>query len=128
MIYKQIYLPDDVRNEAIDFTKSVIDLLDDQHRLSGYDAASFYILTDSFSQYLDGRDIVNAEGLIVTTSMGNKAAHPAFTIAKECNKTVMNIAKEMGLSLRSRKMITNLAQETESSPLELFLKQNLSDD
>lgn len=128
MIYRNIYLPDDIRQEAKDFVINVIDNLYNQNRLSQLDSASLYIVADAFSNYLNARDIVQKEGLVITNNLGNAIIHPAQKVAKDAQVSVLNFAKEMGLSLKSRKAIISLAQETEKSPLELFMQQNLDDE
>lgn len=123
MNYKNIELPEDMREETKRFISNIIDQLDENMQLSTRDTGCYFILAESYDTYLQALEIQRREGLIFTSPTGVKSVHPAVTLAKNLKTTILRTMLEMGLSLRSRKSLAVLQNEAEESPLTEFLKQ-----
>lgn len=124
MKYKNINLSDGLTEQTISFIKKYIDNLDRANTLSQLDELSLSLLADSYDTYQKAMAIIREEGLITTSDRHNAAPHPAVKIANDAFKNMTNILKEMSGTIRSRSVIKQIAQETETSPLEEFIKNN----
>lgn len=124
MRYKNINLPDGLGEQSTAFIKRFIDNLEKTNTLSQLDELALYLLANSYDDYLKATAIVREEGMVVTSDRHNAAPHPCVKIAKDAQTSITNILKEIGGTVRARSVIKQIAQETEASPLEAFIKEN----
>ena len=64
------------------------------------------LLCQRFADYLDARDIVAEEGLLIETTNGNCIQHPAIGIMNQAWRDVVKVAANFGLSPADRASIT----------------------
>lgn len=124
MIYKEINLPDSLLKDTERYITSIIDTLSETKKINCLDEGALFMLAESYNNYLKCRDIVNVDGFTFTTDRGNIAIHPAVKIMKDCQVLCVNLMKEIGLTLKSRKTLDVMTQEAEDSPLVAFMKES----
>lgn len=124
MIYKEINLPDELLSDTQRYIYNIIDALTENKKINCLDEGALYMLAENYNNFLKCREIVNKEGFTFTSDRGNIAIHPAVKIMKDSQMLCVNLMKEIGLTLKSRKSLDVMSMETEDSPLVQFMKEN----
>lgn len=117
-------LPKNLEEETIEYINNVLKYLEKNESLQVIDGGALYMLTESYNTYIKASKQLNKEGLTFENNMGNVAPHPAFSIRKASLSQAMDILRDFGLSLKSRKQIKKDESNEEDSPLVEFLKNN----
>lgn len=126
MKYRDIELPDNLRDIAKEYIISVLDELADNDKLNKLDSASYYILASQFNTYLGALEEQNQKGITTVSHNGNISVAPWSKVLKDSLIAVTRISQELGLTIRSRKSLKVLENDAneEESPLSKFMKQN----
>ena len=122
MNYKNIQLPDDLREKTVDFMKSIIDAFDLENKLNKLDTLSLYILAGNVDMFLECEEDIKINGMVVVSDRGNKSLSPYVLQQKQTQNSIMSLLKELGLTLYSRGKM-KVIETTDDSPLMDFLKK-----
>lgn len=117
-------LPDNLEEETKEYINNVLKYLEKNESLEIIDGGALYMLTESYNTYIKASRQLNEEGLTFENNMGNKTVHPAFQIRKAALAQAMDILRDYGLSIKSRKQIKKDETNETDSPLMDFLKNN----
>ena len=124
MEYKNITLPDDLRDLTIDFMKGIIDTFDKENKLNNLDALSLYLLAGNFNLYLECEEQIKKNGMVQFSDRGNMSLSSYAVQQKQLQSSIITILKEMGLTLGSRTKMKDIQTDLEDSPLAGFLGRN----
>lgn len=126
MKYRNIELPDNLRDLAKEYIISVLDELAEADKLNTLDSASYYILASQFNTYLEAKEMTDEKGLTSVSPTGLISVAPWVKIQKDSMIAVTRISQELGLTIRSRKSLKVLENDAneEESPLSKFMKMN----
>lgn len=122
-LYKGVQLPENICEQALDFTKRFIDSLDENMILSPNDELSLYLLANAYDQYIEASRITKEKGLIFVSDRSNESISASVKIMKDAHTQIMGILKEMSGTIRSRSVVKQLVQETEESPLKELMNE-----
>lgn len=115
-------LPDNLENETQEYINNVLRYLEKNENLNLIDGGALYMLTEAYNTFIKSTKQLNKEGVTFENNMGNIVLHPAFNVRKAALKEAMDILRDFGLTLSSRRKIKAVENETEESPLENFIK------
>lgn len=117
-------LPDNLENETIEYINNVLKYLEKNEALNIIDGGALYMLTEAYNTFIKASKQLDREGYTFENSTGNITLHPAFTIRKTAVKECMDILRDFGLTLKSRKQIKKDDSDSETSPLLELMKNN----
>lgn len=120
----KLILPDNLRKESKQFIEGVIRNLKKKGTYSDDDNGSLYMLAKSYDTYLMSIDKLNEEGYIIISDRGNQSLSPWVTVQKNAEKTVIELMRDFGLTLKSRTTLKVIADEVEEeSELSKFIRE-----
>lgn len=120
---KNFNIPTDIEDEAKDYIKDVLEMLESNGVIENVDNAALTMLARNYSMFIKANKQLEKEGLTVTSDRGNIAAHPAIKIAKDAQTQAMKVMLEFGLTAKARTKLPKLeANTTNDTPLEAFIK------
>lgn len=122
MNYKNIQLPDDLREKTVDFMKSIIDAFDLENKLNKLDTLSLYILAGNVDMFLECEEDIKLNGMTVVSDRGNKSLSPYVLQQKQTQNSIMSLLKELGLTLYSRGKM-KVIENTDDSPIMDLLRK-----
>ena len=128
IIIKNVRLPSGISKLTISFIESIIDQFEDEKKLNKLDDLSIYLLASNLDIYLQCEEEIRKNGLTITTDRGNETLSPFAAQMKVAYTAVMNLLKELGLTLGSRSKIKAISEAPEESPLLKLLKDDNSRD
>lgn len=118
-------IPTDIEDEAKEYMKDVLNMLDSNGVMEDVDNAALTMLARNYSMFIKANKQLEKEGLTVTSDRGNIAAHPAIKIAKDAQTQAMKVMAEFGLTAKARTKLPKLEANTGTdSPFEAFMKNN----
>lgn len=120
MLYKNVKLPDNLKDETIGFMKNIIDIFEEQNRLNQLDVLSLYILAGNVDMFLICEEHIKSEGMTVTSDRGNSSLSPYVILQKQVQNSILSLLKETGLTTYSRSKLKMIDSE-EKSPLDKLL-------
>ena len=121
MLYKNVKLPDNLKDETIGFMKNIIDIFDEQNRLNQLDVLSLYILAGNIDIYLICEEHIKNEGMTTVSDRGNVSLSAYVIQQKQVQNSILSLLKETGLTTYSRSKLKMIDSE-EKSPLDNLLK------
>lgn len=120
---KNFNIPADIENEAKDYIKDVLEMLESNGVIENVDNAALTMLARNYSMFIKANKQLEKEGLTVTSDRGNIAAHPAIKIAKDAQTQAMKVMAEFGLTAKARTKLPKLEANTSNdTPLEAYIK------
>lgn len=118
-------IPTDIEDEAKEYIKDVLNMLDSNGVMEDVDNAALTMLARNYSMFIKANKQLEKEGLTVTSDRGNIAAHPAIKIAKDAQTQAMKVMAEFGLTAKARTKLPKLEANTGTdSPFEAFMKNS----
>lgn len=124
MKIKNIQLPDNLKDLTYQFMKGIITNFDKEGKLNSLDQLSLYILANNINTYLQCEEKIEEKGIMAVSSYGNESVSPFVNLQKQTQNQIVQILKEMGLTLNSRSRINlNESNDLSDSPILNFLKK-----
>lgn len=124
MKYKTITLPDNLKELTYNYMKGIINQFDKEKKLNNLDALSLYVLAGNINLYLECEEKIQEKGIMSVSSYGNESISPFVQLQKQIQTQILNIMKEMGLTLHSRSKISlNESNDITDSPILNFLSK-----
>lgn len=117
-------LPNDLESETVEYVNNILKYLEKNETLNIIDGGALYMLCESYNTYIKTSKQLNKEGYTFENNMGNITVHPAFQVRKTALAQAMDILRDFGLTLKSRKQIKKDETNENESPLLDFLKNN----
>lgn len=127
-IYKNIRLPSKIKPLTISFIEAIIDTFEQEKKLNSLDNLSIYLLASNLDIYFQCEEEIRKTGLTIITDRGNASLSPYASQMKVAYTAILNLLKELGLTLGSRSKIKAISEAPEESPLLKLLKDDNSRD
>ena len=103
---------------AIRKIKEIIEELKDNY--STLDEALIVTYGVNYSRWIKIQNDIEKEGYQLESSKGGKYLSPAFNASKSVEKTLLNIANQLGLSISSRKRLDIQNNQKDETEISLF--------
>lgn len=117
-------IPADIEDEAKNYIKDVLDMLESNGVIEDVDTAALTMLARNYSIFIKASKRIEKDGLTVESDRGNISPHPAIKIANDAQTKAVKIMTEFGLTAKARTKLPKLDASTGTdSPLESFLKK-----
>lgn len=106
-----------------DYMRIVVDKLKEMDKLEAVDMATLDLLASSYDRYLRAEAIIRKEGFTIVGGRGLMTTHPAVKMSKDASTQVFHLARELGLTVKSREQMPTLkSTDEEDDPLKGLLK------
>ena len=126
--YKKITfrIPDSIRHdEARKIIADIEKQLNKSEMLEVADIPQLHRMSIAYDTYLTCVDILAEEGLTMRNLKGEIVKRPEANLLKESWSQYLELAKEYGLTVKSKGQIKALnVEDAEESPLTAFLREN----
>lgn len=122
MKYKDIELPDGLRDLAYQFIYGIINTFETENKLNNLDSLSLYLLAGYVNQYLECEEDIRKNGLTRISDRGNASLSPYVIQQKTTYNSILSLLKDFGLTLSSRTKI-KVIDDVDKNPLLDFLKK-----
>ena len=108
------------------FAKSYIQKVEDTLMQMGcfeeVDKFNLDLLGDSLSLYLKGKEELDKYGLLFTSDSGRKTANPCMQLVKSQQGVIIQLMKELSISLRQRRFLQR-DSIIDNDPMDEFLNK-----
>lgn len=102
----------------------IVRILNDKGMLDATDIPQLHRMATAYDTYLSCLDVLSERGYTMTNNKGETVKRPEANILKESWSQYIEIAKEYGLTAKSKTRIKAMASEDNmDSPLDAFLKK-----
>ena len=91
--------------------------------LEDADKENLKLLKIQIELYYRAIDNLEKNGLTAIDKVGRSTVNPAFNIQRSAICNVIALLKELSISARQRRLLTNAGQTNEEDPMDVFLKQ-----
>lgn len=117
-------LPDSIQHEETTrLINGLVKQLNEREMLELSDIPQLHRMATAYDMYLTCVDILNREGMTMSNLKGETVKRPEANLLKENWSQYLELAKEYGMTAKSKGQIKALASgESEESPLDAFLE------
>ena len=117
-------LPETIKHkEARKIITDLVKQLSEKDMLEFADIPQLHRMATAYDAYLECVDILAREGMTMTNLKGETVKRPEANLLKENWSQYLELAKEYGLTAKSKGQIKALSQgDNTESPLETYLK------
>jgi P27 family predicted phage terminase small subunit len=70
------------------------------------DAQALTLLCTNLGMWRDARDLIDRDGLLLDTELGSQKTHPAVGNVATCEKVILSLLGELGMTPVARSRIT----------------------
>lgn len=124
--YKKISfkLPEAIKHkEARKIISDLVRQLNEREMLESADIPQLHRMATAYDTYLECVDILSEKGMTMENLKGETVKRPEANLLKESWSQYLELAKEYGLTAKSKGQIKALSgNENEESPMDAFLK------
>jgi P27 family predicted phage terminase small subunit len=96
--------------------------LNDAGVLTYSDIPQLHRMATAYDAYLSCLDVLSVKGMTMTNLKGETVKRPEANLLRESWSQYLEIAKEYGLTTKSKGQIKSLQPADEESPLDMYLK------
>lgn len=116
-------LPKTIKHkEARKVINDIVRHLNDNGKLTSYDIPQLHRMATAYDTYLSCTDVLSKDGLTMKNLKGEMVKRPEANLQRESWSQYLEIAKEYGLTAKSKGQIKSLSTEKEESPLDQYMK------
>jgi P27 family predicted phage terminase small subunit len=108
--------------EVRNMISNIVRQLNDAGVLTHADIPQLHRMATAYNTYLDCVQIISEQGMTMENLKGETVKRPEVNIMRESWNQYLELAKEYGLTTKSKGQIKSLAQTEEDSPLDKFMK------
>lgn len=119
-------IPDSIKHtETRRYIRDLIRKLNDEDKLDVSDIPNLHRLATSFDQYLTAIEWLSNNSMIVENKKGEPVKHPYANIAREAWAQYLDIAKQYGLTIKSKAQINShvSSSKTPDTPLDAYIRE-----
>lgn len=121
-----IKVPDVFSDETKRFMKIVTKELNERGELNPLMEGVLVMLMNCYETFVDASRTIRQEGsMTLLTKQDTLQAHPAVAVQLKSNQQVLALMKELGLTIKSRRVLDNARED--SSILSLFNQNDYED-
>lgn len=114
----KIKVPDTFSEATKRFMKTVVKELNEREELNPMMEGVLMMLMNCYESFIDASTQVRQEGTTTTNIKDEVVTHPAVGVQLKSNQQVLALMKELGLTIKSRRVLENAKDDT--SLLSLF--------
>lgn len=92
-------------DETKRFIRDLVRKLNDENKIGVSDIPNLHRLATSFDQYLTAINWLSDHSMITTNNKGEEVKHPYVNIAREAWAQYLDVAKQYGLTIKSKAQI-----------------------
>ena len=102
----------------------LVEIVKTMETLTEGDRLAINLLVDSYKDYVNYKTIIDEEGEVVHNRFGTPTAHPLIKLKNQALQHMISLAKEFGLTPKSRSLMyaTGTVNVETKSPLALFFE------
>ena len=116
--------PKTIKNKsARKFITDLVAQLNDADALSPADVPQLHRMATAYDMYLECVSVISQKGMTMKNLKGEEVKRPEANLLKESWSQFLELAKEYGLTTKSKGQIKSLKPDSEESPLDAFLNQ-----
>lgn len=108
-------------------TKEYIDTITAQMEKIGFledaDRKNIDLLASQYELYVRAVKDLDTNGFTITDTKNRRVVNPAFNIQRSAMTNIISLMRELSLSARQRRLLTNAGQVEEEDPMDLFLNK-----
>lgn len=108
-------------------TKEYIDTITAQMEKIGFledaDRKNIDLLASQYELYVRAVKDLDTNGFTITDTKNRRVVNPAFNIQRSAMTNIISLMRELSLSARQRRLLTNAGQVDEEDPMDLFLNK-----
>lgn len=117
-------LPESIKHpEARKAMTSIVRHLNAADILTPSDIPQLHRMATAYNTYLECVDVISYKGMTMTNLKGETVKRPEANLLRESWSQYLEIAKEYGLTTKSRGQIKSMQPDKEDSPLDSYLKE-----
>lgn len=112
--------PDHLAGHALSKWHELTPILFDLGLLSRADRDMLVLYCEEYTRYRDAQDVIEREGMFITTDKGNVIQHPAVGIVHKAIALMHKILVEFGMTPAARAKVSASKRPDESDPFAEF--------
>lgn len=119
-------IPDSVKHpETKRYIRDLVRKLNDEGKIDVPDIPNLHRLATSFDQYLTAIYWLSEHSMITVNKKGEEVKHPYVNIARESWNQFLEVAKQYGLTIKSRAQINSHTPDakTPDTPLDEYIRE-----
>jgi P27 family predicted phage terminase small subunit len=121
-----IRVPETFSDATKRFMKIVVKELNERDELNPLMEGVLVMLMNCYETFVDASRTIRQEGtMTMLTKQDTLQAHPAVAVQLKSNQQVLALMKELGLTIKSRRVLDNAKED--SSALSLFNQSDYED-
>lgn len=107
------------------YIRDLVRKLSDEDKIDVSDIPNLHRLATSFDQYLTAIEWLSENSMVVENIKGEPVKHPYANIAREAWAQYLDIAKQYGLTIKSKAQIDSHASgsKTPDTPLDEYIRE-----
>ena len=110
------------RKEAKKVICDIVRMLNDAGMLTPSDIPQLHRMATAYDTYLQCTEVISEDGITMKNLKGEMVKRPEVNIQREAWSQYLEIAKEYGLTTKSKGQIKAFQVEDNESPLDKFIK------
>ena len=121
-----IKVPPTYSDQTRRFIKTIIKELNEREELNSLMEGVLVMLMNCYETFVDASRIIRQEGsMTLLTKQDTLQAHPAVSVQLKSNQQVLALMKELGLTIKSRRVLDNAKED--ATALSLFNNTDYED-
>lgn len=121
-----IKVPPTFSDQTRRFIKTIIKELNEREELNSLMEGVLVMLMNCYETFVDASRIIRQEGsMTLLTKQDTLQAHPAVSVQLKSNQQVLALMKELGLTIKSRRVLDNAKED--ATALSLFNNADYED-
>lgn len=121
-----IKVPPTFSDQTRRFIKTIIKELNEREELNSLMEGVLVMLMNCYETFVDASRIIKQEGsMTLLTKQDTLQAHPAVSVQLKSNQQVLALMKELGLTIKSRRVLDNAKED--ATALSLFNNTDYED-
>lgn len=121
-----IKVPPTFSDQTRRFIKTIIKELNEREELNSLMEGVLVMLMNCYETFVDASRIIRQEGsMTLLTKQDTLQAHPAVSVQLKSNQQVLALMKELGLTIKSRRVLDNAKED--ATALSLFNNTDYED-
>ena len=106
------------------FITKLVKRLNDEDKLDYTDLPQLHRMATAYDAYLPCVDVLSEKGMTMCNLKGERVKRPEANLLKENWSQYLELAKEYGLTAKSKQQLRATSTNEEASPLDTFMQQN----
>ena len=117
-------------DETRRFIRDLVKKLNEEDKIDVSDIPNLHRLATSFDQYLTAINWLSQHSMVTTNKKGEEVKHPYVNIAREAWAQYLDVAKQYGLTIKSKAQIESHkpVEKVPDTPLDEYIRERRARD